>query len=717
MTNANDAQSVEGATFPAKPLAYFPTGVPTFRRELSKAACALGDKLVELNDVADAPEGLLRLFDLANSSSIGENQNAFSHVREIATASGVLIVARVVLDVRFLTPWLGNGRIQADLMRMKRKLRSKTEATAKATIELYPLISRVEDDEDDGCGLVTDAETPEQLRWLHTQQHTLLVDRGGDDVKHMIDWIGQSGILQPPLVVPVKIRLADGRCRWMLSTFDGARRISLATAGLEDLIGYMPYLGLWSIDEKTFRDFNEEDAEALKPYLRFASSRLPNGFPPAQSGPKFDGWLSSIDDRVQRFHRCRTVHVDLVLSVRAFSNATEANPLATVVNEYVRFAHIPGAASKDWGQQNVHAKLGLEVLQRFVDDEQISDDAYEDYTGGRFVPLSDDPDRRPFRNALVAAADLAGLFHGIGERGNSSINRMLREAAQPASPKKRAAIAGDFAASIIPGVQDKYEPTFVAAYAGLFKGQMFHTLPVGGNTRVTWRSALRQDPDILLERALRVLEKRKQKAEGTTNDIPSPSTIALIALGGLAMMLNPQGSATQRLTQTGMGGHEGSYKGDPHQLLLNMACSESGLRQLHHAVTAVTAPSGPQLVYTVDEDGDLTGDPLVERDLRALWRPDRDHRQTSPRNEASRLTKYTMAREAIRTTAEQLRNQSNNLDSDHPEEWANIGFDPKLRAAVKALVDEALDKLQEGVLTHKQYAVRAAGTTDQEELA
>jgi hypothetical protein len=203
----------------------------------------------------------------------------------------------------------------------------------------------------------------------------------------------------------------------------------------------------------------------------------------------------------------------------------------------------------------------------------------------------------------------------------------------------------------------------------------------------------------------------------TDSYTPSQSTIALIALGGLAMMLNPLGAAAQRLSQTGMGGSAGSYKGDPYQLLLNMARSESGLRQLLHAVKAVTALSGPELIHTVDEDGEPTDEPLVERALREQWRPDTDREQNSPSEEMSQLTKYTSAREEIRRMAERLKTHSNNLDADYPHEWATVGFDPKLRTAVKAFVDEALDKLQEGVLIHKQYAKRATDVSEQEDLA
>lgn len=451
--------------------------------------------------------------------------------------------------------------------------------------------------------------------------------------REFIDDVIVKGIKEPPVVVPFLFDAGDEGSGWVLQAVDGARRTSASQQVLSQLTGRNTRLALahWANGKGgfTIRDMTAADVAKVRELLAFEDSWLKSLFPNAcgnseQDKRRVQEWYDTVASRsslIRSVHRVRSYYAFVVLYVQPFPSVKKANPAWHVVQDSVRQRHMPKAAPKQWELQDVWALYALEVIDGLMEVGSFTEIQRNVLLNPSAVSLGDalpTHHARPYRNKLVAIADMAAKICGAGSLAIA--NMVLSNNQERKTTQTRGQIVGAHARLMLQRQNEAVGASIASTITSMCRDRAFYQTDEHP-LRVKWFDVIHKDPDELLERALAELvtrynlEPQKVQAVGGFG----PHQRALGFLGGLALAVNPVLiGKDEHLTRTGRGGRgrrsSDIGRHDPGVLLRNMMSKHDGLAYLRQLLAATTAE---HCSTSFDHDGEE----ITETYLRTRFLP------------------------------------------------------------------------------------------------
>ncbi|WP_449407123.1 hypothetical protein [Microbacterium maritypicum] len=646
--------------------------------------------------------GIVRLLEALNADT-ERNLAGLAAPLTKRTEHGIIRQVRLVVNTPMLLPWLSNGRA---LRKMGRELDGSAKVITRAV------------DHPGGLKLpAMHTEGPDSVLALVAAQRSILkldsmASAEKSPVKRgRIDSIAQFGVLSPPDVVATQLISADGSA-WVAEVAEGAQRLFSSLLGLDTIaarsVSRVATEAWFTEGARRIRDLGPADLVRLETSLRFPGSAAA-GFIP---GPNIGRWVEQVaesDPAAVAFQLMRTMEVNFVIGIEPDQAVMrgETQPVSATLQELVRSYHVFGKSKDPWEKEEVDGLVAIGAIDDLREADLITEGERSHWLGETSLPWNGEyeiedgaPGNRLLSvTRLMAALTVDGDFLSAGATSGTVIkdivNRHLAENAVWVHPDQRARVASAQAISPLELAASGAETTVQSALHATFRSAWFW------NQRHT---AVGECWPTLLSLPLNELEARAQaerEARASAPDDNGPAQLALAALGGVALMVNPGLLATDdSLSRTGRGagGRRSSVKAsDPNVILSRMVQSERGIRQLHDAVAALTAGSEPTL--PLDRE---TREPLTDLWLRGLWlEPGAPEAPSSPKDVfLSRIAKLVFDLKLSYAESETLKEVTmgdllglERDDDGDPALWSD--FEYEVMGIPEDYADQALPLLQQ----------------------
>lgn len=540
--------------------------------------------------------------------------------QRLATPVGHVVVA----NLRVLTAMI---MVAAFNLRDAAARKRHVATERRAGRPWYPDFALLKPEPSNIAGCMLEIDSRAQLDYWLRWERQRLVD------PNLRKWIAQDTVLDPTLIMPIKITSPNGDS-WALVAMDGSRRVTNSLDAMRPAVRVDPSLVMaHCTDAEALRHMTTDDVKRLRRANMYPGTDTPGPlFPDSKRPSDVQPWLGIVSDEVANFHRARTMPANVIIGFEPFLD-DRGNPMGTItdaVDSLLRQKHVQYASPKEWSRSDNSVLIGTRALARLEStmarnpvtrrQEAVLDDAAAEVFSGR-TTLAVPPDGSTgrFRDPLHALASLAAVLGSpaLNSAATKAVLTTLGEWRQPGSPKSRALIAADMAVHII-DVPEKSVSQVVAALAGLLQGREFRDPELKLADGRTWHHLLDADLDTV----------RVEAAAELQGGALGPWSVLLAMYGGIALIVNPDatsdGPESDRLTQSGRGLGENNIT--PDAIVRLMVETVEGQRLLADSADQVAhrlayGPSAPTVALVIHRDGEVSV-PLSEATLRQIWAPE-----------------------------------------------------------------------------------------------
>ncbi|GAA2339205.1 hypothetical protein [Dactylosporangium salmoneum] len=445
-----------------------------------------------------------------------------------------------------------------------------------------------------------------------------------------VDSLALEGIREEIRGFAFDVRTDDGQRGHIVETNDGWTRINVAQATMGMLMGTgatnLSTLHWEDPDgELTVRPFTPDAIRRVHAALQFSDAKF-QVWPDGRTANAIERWLAQASPAALAVIRMMTARMDIGIAVRPY----RGNSVHDVVYADMARFHVRGHSPTLWGKADDEAFKARTVINDLVRHQYVEPDERAVFFGEVALPWADDPDRRPFRNRVVAttAVMIASTIEDPACPARyAQVRATLKRLQIPNSPLQ-AAVSTAALAGLVAGLDGDGEMgQFTAVVSRSFRKPELRSI---AQHRGNWTEMFDRDLGRIADAARNELAAQAgtESARELGANQRALAVLALVAhasnpaLRDYREVVGTQPNGSPRtvrrpssMTMTGRGGRGDVRTVDADVVLFNAARSPDGIDELEAIVAATT------MGLPVVPRSPSTGEEMLEVWLRRRWDP------------------------------------------------------------------------------------------------